>query len=58
MIEERLRKSVDEKILRMRKGELVRVQNDYENRRIELEAMLEKADIRATKLFEGMVKLL
>jgi hypothetical protein len=58
MIEERLHNSVDEKIIRMRKGELVRVQTDYENRRIELEAMLEKADIRATKLFEGMLKLL
>lgn len=58
MIEERLHKSVDEKIIRMKKGELVRVQTDYENRRIELEAMLEKADIRATKLFEGMLKLL
>ena len=58
MIEERLHKSVDEKIIRMRKGELVRVQNDYEIRRREMEAMLEKADIRATKLFEGMIKLL
>ena len=55
MIRDKLRSATNQKILRMREGELKRVESDFENRKKELNAAMDAGDIQATLLFRGVM---
>ena len=57
LLEDQIGSATNEKIRRMKEGELARANYDYEHRVAELERLAESADIHATLVVEGMLRV-
>ena len=57
LLEDQIVTATNDKIRRMKHGELARANFDYENRIVELERLAESADIHATLVVEGMLRV-
>ena len=55
MLEEKLTQATDEKIRRMRQGQLNNAQSDYERHLVELEAAIQRADLNSDPVAYGVV---
>ena len=57
LLEDQIGTATNDKIRRMKEGELARANYDYEHRVAELEKLAESADIHATLVVEGMLRV-
>ena len=57
LLDDQIGSATNYKIRRMKHGELARANFDYENRIVELERLAESADIHATLVVEGMLRV-
>ena len=57
LLEDQIRSATNDKIRRMKEGELARANYDYEHRIAELERLAESADIHATLVIGGMLRV-
>ena len=57
LLEDQLGSATNDKIRRMKEGELARANYDYESRVAELEGLAESADIHATLVVQGTLKI-
>ena len=55
MLEEKLKEATNEKIRRMRQGQINNAEADYNNRLSELEAAVQRADLNAEPVAYGVV---
>ena len=56
-MEDQIGTATNDKIRRMKESELARANYDYEHRVAELERLSESADIHATLVVEGMLRV-
>ena len=57
LLEDQIDSATNEKIRRMKEGELARANHDYERRTEELQRLADSADIHATLVVEGVLEL-
>ena len=57
LLEDQIKNATNDKICRMRQSELARANHDYKSQMVELEKLAEQADVHATLLVQGSLRI-